>query len=134
MLFRLSMHRLRQKSRHVFRFKVGCEIWQCECCGLGSAETSTFNPKNYYTVEYFSGLRSDGYSDYLGAEPVLRREFVRSVDFVRLDLAVNDLRSSNPPLMVAIHNGWNLLVLVPYLDGYVTETSEREVTTGNRDN
>jgi SAM-dependent methyltransferase len=25
----------------------------------------------------------DGYSDYLGAEPVLRREFARSVDFIR---------------------------------------------------
>jgi 2-polyprenyl-3-methyl-5-hydroxy-6-metoxy-1,4-benzoquinol methylase len=73
-----------KNSPHVFRFKVnGCEIWQCECCGLGRAETPTFNPKSYYTVDYFSGRRGDGYSDYLGAEPVLRREFARSVDFVR---------------------------------------------------
>ena len=28
-------------------------------------------------------MRGDGYSDYFGAEPVLRREFARSVDFVR---------------------------------------------------
>src|SRR5207244_238073 len=27
--------------------------------------------------------RSDGYSDYRGAEPVLRREFARSVEFIR---------------------------------------------------
>ena len=73
-----------KNSPHAFRFKVnGCEIWQCECCGLGRAETPTFNPKSYYTVDYFSGRRGDGYSDYLGAEPVLRREFARSVDFVR---------------------------------------------------
>jgi 2-polyprenyl-3-methyl-5-hydroxy-6-metoxy-1,4-benzoquinol methylase len=73
-----------KNSPHVFRFKVnGCEIWQCEQCGLGRAETSTFDPKSYYTVDYFSGSRADGYSDYLGAEPVLRREFARSIDFVR---------------------------------------------------
>jgi hypothetical protein len=73
-----------KNTSHVFRFKVnGCEIWQCEDCGLGRAETSTFDPKTYYTADYFSGSRGDGYSDYLGAEPVLRREFARSVDFVR---------------------------------------------------
>ena len=73
-----------KNSPHVFRFKVNaCEIWQCERCGLGRAETSTFDPKNYYTVDYFSGQCGDGYSDYLGAELVLRREFARSVDFVR---------------------------------------------------
>jgi 2-polyprenyl-3-methyl-5-hydroxy-6-metoxy-1,4-benzoquinol methylase len=73
-----------KNSPHVFRVKVnGCEIWQCEQCGLGRAETSTFDPKSYYTVDYFSGSRADGYSDYLGAEPVLRREFARSIDFVR---------------------------------------------------
>jgi 2-polyprenyl-3-methyl-5-hydroxy-6-metoxy-1,4-benzoquinol methylase len=73
-----------KNSPHVFRFKVnGCEIWQCEHCGLGCAETATFDPNNYYTVDYFSGRLRDGYSDYLGAEPVLRREFARSVDFVR---------------------------------------------------
>ena len=73
-----------KNSPHVFRFKVnGCEIWQCEHCGLGRAETATFNPNDYYTVDYFSGRQRDGYSDYLGAEPVLRREFAHSVDFVR---------------------------------------------------
>jgi hypothetical protein len=33
--------------------------------------------------DYFSGRCGDGYSDYRGAEPVLRREFARSVDFFR---------------------------------------------------
>jgi 2-polyprenyl-3-methyl-5-hydroxy-6-metoxy-1,4-benzoquinol methylase len=72
-----------KNSPHVFRFKVnGCEIWQCERCGLGRAETSTFDPKSYYTADYFSGRCGDGYSDYRGAEPVLRREFARSIDFI----------------------------------------------------
>jgi len=73
-----------KNSPHLLRFEVnGCEIWQCERCGLGRAEASSFDPKCYYTADYFSGSRADGYSDYLGTEPVLRREFARGVDFVR---------------------------------------------------
>ena len=71
-------------TAHVFRFRInGCDILQCEDCGLGRTETSGFDPAAYYTEDYFSGRRLDGYSDYLGAEPVLRREFARSVDFIR---------------------------------------------------
>jgi 2-polyprenyl-3-methyl-5-hydroxy-6-metoxy-1,4-benzoquinol methylase len=73
-----------ETTHHLFRFKAnGCEIWQCERCGLGWAKTSGFDPSTYYTTDYFSGRCGDGYSDYRGAEPVLRREFARSVDFVR---------------------------------------------------
>jgi SAM-dependent methyltransferase len=61
----------------------GCDIWQCVGCGLGRAEAKDFDPQAYYTGDYFSGHRSDGYSDYRAAEPVLRREFARSVEFVR---------------------------------------------------
>jgi SAM-dependent methyltransferase len=73
-----------QSSSHVFRFRVsGCAIWQCQRCGLGHTETSDFDPASYYTASYFSGQHSDGYLDYQGSELVLRREFARSVDFVR---------------------------------------------------
>ena len=73
-----------ETTPHQFRFKVsGCEIWQCERCGQGEAETSGFDPAAYYTGSYFSGERSDGYLDYQGSEAVLRREFAHSVDFVR---------------------------------------------------
>ena len=34
-------------------------------------------------ADYFAGGHSDGYADYLGAEPVLRREFARTVEFIR---------------------------------------------------
>ena len=50
---------------------------------LGRAQTEGFEPSAYYTAGYFSGDRSDGYADYRGAEPVLRREFARAVDFIR---------------------------------------------------
>jgi SAM-dependent methyltransferase len=61
----------------------GCDILQCQECGLGRTETSGFDPSSYYTGDYFSGGHGDGYADYLGAEPVLRREFARNVDFIR---------------------------------------------------
>jgi SAM-dependent methyltransferase len=65
-------------------YKVnGCDIWQCRSCGLGRTQSTGFDPSTYYTGDYFSGHRSDGYSDYRAAEPVLRREFARSVAFIR---------------------------------------------------
>jgi SAM-dependent methyltransferase len=42
-----------------------------------------FDPRSYYTDDYFSGGHADGYADYRGAEPVLRREFARTVAFIR---------------------------------------------------
>jgi len=71
-------------TKHLLRFRSnGCDILQCASCGLGRTETSGFDPTAYYTGDYFSGGHADGYSDYLGAEPVLRREFAYSVDFIR---------------------------------------------------
>jgi SAM-dependent methyltransferase/predicted RNA-binding Zn-ribbon protein involved in translation (DUF1610 family) len=63
--------------------KNDCEILRCEECGLGRTESDGFNPSAYYTADYFSGKRSDGYADYLGAESVLRQEFSRTVEFIR---------------------------------------------------
>lgn len=63
--------------------KDGCDILRCAGCGLGRSETSGFDPSAYYTGDYFSGGHSDGYGDYLGAEPVLRREFAHTVAFLR---------------------------------------------------
>ena len=67
---------------HLFR-KNGCEILRCMECGLGRAEARDFEPTTYYTQEYFSGGHADGYANYLGAERVLRREFARTVRFIR---------------------------------------------------
>jgi len=63
--------------------KNGCDILRCRACGIGRSETAGFDPSAYYTGDYFSGRHADGYADYRGAEPVLRREFARVVDFIR---------------------------------------------------
>lgn len=74
------------------RFVVnGCPIRQCLSCGLGYAEPGGFEPTDYYTANYFNGGHSDGYADYLGAEPVLRREFARTVAFIRSHVATGRL-------------------------------------------
>jgi hypothetical protein len=52
-------------------------------CGLGPAQASDFDPGAYYTGDYFSGGHADGYADYRGAEPVLRREFGNTVNFIQ---------------------------------------------------
>lgn len=70
------------RSRHLYS-KNGCDIFRCAECGLGRTDCSGFDPATYYTDAYFSGGHADGYADYLGAEHVLRREFARTVDFIR---------------------------------------------------
>src|SRR5262249_17844480 len=54
--------------------KNSCDILQCAQCGLGRAECGGFDIESYYTEDYFSGARADGYADYRGSERVLRRE------------------------------------------------------------
>ena len=72
------------ETLHTCLFSVNrCTIWRCSSCGLGRADAARFDPGSYYTADYFSGKHSDGYADYCGAEPVLRREFARSVSFIR---------------------------------------------------
>jgi SAM-dependent methyltransferase len=60
-----------------------CTILRCAACGLGRTEAPAFEPERYYTDDYFTGQHADGYADYRGAEAVLRREFARTLDFIR---------------------------------------------------
>jgi SAM-dependent methyltransferase len=110
-----------------FRFRVnGSDIFQCRDCGLGSAETSAFDPAAYYTEDYFSGRRADGYSDYLGAEPVLRREFARSVDFIRR------YRDRGKLLELGCAYGFFLMEAARYFDVAGIELSAEAVVHGRR--
>lgn len=57
----------------------GFEILRCSVCGVGKTRLPEgFSTDSIYTEEYFQGGQTDGYSDYLGSEDVLRSEF-RSV-------------------------------------------------------
>jgi SAM-dependent methyltransferase len=114
-------------SEHAFCFRVkSCDILQCQTCGLGRTETSAFDPAAYYTEDYFSGRRADGYSDYLGAEPVLRREFARSVDFIRR------YRASGKLLELGCAYGFFLMEAARYFDVIGIELAAEAAEHGRR--
>jgi len=58
-------------------------VFRCMECNLGSATKGNFDPGVFYVGNYFNGEIREGYTDYLGSEPVLRGEFRRIVDFVQ---------------------------------------------------
>ncbi len=106
-------------TRHRFLYaKNNCDIVRCDDCGLGRAQTKSFDPKGYYTGDYFTGKRSDGYADYLGAEPVLRREFARTAQFIR------NFRSSGRLLDVGCAYGFFLQEARRYFDVTGIELAE----------
>jgi SAM-dependent methyltransferase len=107
-------------QRFLYR-KNGCDILQCQECGIGRAETSGFDPASYYTDEYFSGAHADGYADYRGAEPVLRHEFARAVDVLRR------YRDGGKLLELGCAYGFFLLEAQRYFDVAGIELSEDAV-------
>jgi SAM-dependent methyltransferase len=115
-------------TAHAFRFRVnGCDILQCGECGLGRTETAAFDAAAYYTEDYFSGRRADGYADYLGAEPVLRREFARSVDFIRR------YRSGGKLLELGCAYGFFLKAAARYFDVAGIELAPEAAAHGQRE-
>jgi 2-polyprenyl-3-methyl-5-hydroxy-6-metoxy-1,4-benzoquinol methylase len=79
-------------------------------CGLGRAECASFDAHSYYTEDYFTGARQDGYADYPGSEPVLRREFARTVQFIRR------FRRSGRLLEIGCAYGFFLQEAAPFYD------------------
>lgn len=98
--------------------KNGCEILQCSACGLGRAVAVNFDPAGYYTGDYFSGRRPDGYADYLDTEPVLRREFARTLRFIR------KRRPAGRLLELGCAYGFFLQEAAPYYDIQGLEISD----------
>jgi SAM-dependent methyltransferase len=112
---------------HRPRFRTNaCDILQCRSCGLGRTEASGFDPAAYYTEDYFSGGHADGYADYLGAEPVLRREFARSVDFIRR------YRSSGRLLEIGCAYGFFLQEAARYFEVAGIELANEAAAHGRR--
>ena len=107
-------------TSHALLFqKNGSDILQCTKCGLGRAESPAFDPTTYYTEKYFSGGHADGYSDYQGAEAVLRREFAGTVDFIR------GFRASGKLLEVGCAYGFFLHEASNYFDVAGIELAEK---------
>src|SRR5258708_23801105 len=112
---------------HSLRFRIkGYDILQCRNCGLGRADACEFDSAGSYTEDYFSGRRPDGYSDYCGAEPVLRREFARSINFIRR------YRSSGRLLVIGCAYGFFLREAVRYFDVVGIELAEKAADYGRR--
>ena len=55
--------------------KNGSRVYRCAECGLGSAGIGDFDPRAYYTADFFNGNVEGGYPDYISSEDVLRAEF-----------------------------------------------------------
>jgi SAM-dependent methyltransferase len=101
--------------------KNSCDILRCTQCGLGRAESSGFDARTYYTEDYFSGARPDGYTDYRGSEPVLRREFARTVEHIR------GFRRSGRLLEIGCAYGFFLEEARPYFDVKGIEVADAAV-------
>jgi SAM-dependent methyltransferase len=71
-------------TEHAFLWeKSGRQVFRCMECRLGSATQGGFDPKTYYTADFFNGNKEGGYPDYMSSEKVLRAEFRRVVNRVR---------------------------------------------------
>jgi 2-polyprenyl-3-methyl-5-hydroxy-6-metoxy-1,4-benzoquinol methylase len=57
----------------------GHEVGKCRLCGTGASWSMPQDIREIYSKDYFDGKRADGYADYSGSEPVLRREFRKLV-------------------------------------------------------
>jgi SAM-dependent methyltransferase len=71
-------------TQHAFLWeKSSSSVFRCTECGLGSATKRGFDPKTYYTADFFNGNTEGGYPDYITSEKVLRAEFRTILDHVR---------------------------------------------------
>jgi len=80
--------------------KNGCQIYTCKVCGLGFSDINNFSPSDYYSSEYFDGTHDDGYSDYVGSEVILRKEFRTIVERI-----VKSLGQRNEPKLNLLEIG-----------------------------
>jgi SAM-dependent methyltransferase len=59
-------------------------IKKCPACKLAFTDVGLeFNPQTLYDESYYQGQQEHGYSDYLGSERCLRKEFAETVKFLR---------------------------------------------------
>jgi len=94
-------------------------IYRCSICGVGRARIEGFDPESYYTDEYFNGGYDESYVDYLASEEVLRREFRKTVRYLRRLGAVE-----GKCLEIGCAYGFFLQEARPYYDVYGVELAD----------
>src|SRR6266436_2474824 len=96
----------------------GCQILKCKGCGLGSAMVLGFDPSSYYTKAYFDGRHPDCYADYIGSEPVIRKEFRSVVKSIRCAAPTGRL------FEIGSAYGFFLMEAQPYYEVHGVEIAE----------
>ena len=103
--------------------KWGYSIVQCSRCGLGSTLLKKdFNPLHIYSEDYFRGQVKDGYADYVGSEPILRRQFRTVVDHLK-----STEHASGKLLEIGCAYGFFLMEAREHFQVYGIETNARAV-------
>jgi SAM-dependent methyltransferase len=110
-------------SVHSFVYrKNNIPIFRCKKCGVGRAIAEDFEPEKYYTEEYISGGYEESYVDYLGSEETLRREFRKTVKYLRRFSS-----KGGKCLEIGCAYGFFLQEARPYYEVYGVEMSEAAV-------
>lgn len=73
-----------KEQQDIIYQKWGYSIQKCRVCGLGTTLVDhEIDVTSLYDEGYFQGKRRDGYSNYVGSENVLRKEFQHSLHHLR---------------------------------------------------
>ena len=73
-----------RSRQHEFLWqKNNYNVYRCKTCGVGRVDAQDFRAEDFYNAGYFLGECADGYVDYKGSEPVIRRDFRKTVRFIR---------------------------------------------------
>jgi SAM-dependent methyltransferase len=100
--------------------KWGYPILRCSGCQLTSTDIRRdFDAASIYSQGYFCGARRDGYADYAGSEPVLRKEFRRMIERLH-----GYDRSAKRLLEIGCAHGFFLLEAQRYFECYGIEISD----------
>ena len=111
-----------RRTHDVLYVVEGYPVCRCLTCGVGRVDIQGFDPYKYYDSSYYSGGAKHSYVDYLGSEVVLRKEFSRTVEYLR-----NHGVSSGKLLEIGCAYGFFLQQAKQYYDVYGIEIVDEAV-------
>ena len=107
--------------------KFAMPVYKCAACGVGWVEPDAFDPKDYYSEDFFEGGHRDGYAGYGGSEASARRHFRSNVALLRRLLGRGGGASRPKLLDVGCAYGYFLLEAEPFFDVHGLELSAHAV-------